>query len=410
MSSCLKYLICFYFLVYTTNAWPYGCDGKAFSKLNLLLKGTREIEFSTAAQYALDSDPGKIFLQSLRLHDRAELINYLKSENPNISSLRKQFLERLREMDANIARFRGMQVRSGAAQPGKNPHSPLSPEEKMLLELMVSRSLNVKPETVTMLRQEQKIKSARFFEEVADGKIQTEKDFFSGRQASEAERKALFDNKKNSLFTAMKECLANQTAAEAAISKEAMKAAFSQIVSSSTITVAMGVAVTGINRQKETAQDKAVTTAEKWKNIAVTGVANLNAKDLSLNLFMTALSNGLGTFFLNGKGSMIQRLGKSIVIYQLANAANVTLYIFTPGSPDQASWQKYGAFWATFLLAPPVMALPLNMVLSGAQCLYPQARWLKLANIGSRTAFAAGVNIGFYMGAEKFLYEKDKKP
>ena len=371
------------FLIYASNASAEDCDKSVFRKLGQLKKSSNEIELSTAAQFALDSESGNLFLRSLQIDSSADLLEILKSDQPNVPEFRTQLLERLREVDANVARFRGLQVKTGAAESGKTPQSPLSANEQLLIELIASRSLVLKPEANALLKKQLKVSSPLFFEDVTDGNIQNEKDFFVGKQASAAEIKIYFDKKQNNLFSAMKECLANQTAADSAFSKQAVQAAISQIVTSDVITFTSAVAVTGI--------------------------ANLHVKDLSLSLFITAISNGLGTLFLNGGGSMLQRLGKAIVIYQLSNAANVGLYVFTPGPPDQASWEKYGAYFGAWMFAAPVLALPLNVFLNGLQCLNPQAKWFKLANIGSRTALAAGINISVFAGAETFLYKKDDK-
>lgn len=370
------------FLLIGLLAWPPGLQAavKCPSRFRQFWNPIpRDIYLSKASQLALETEHGKRFLESLGFKSVDELQRFLNGNtDPTVKEFRRQLLERLAGIDATIARFRGMQVKANASLAGHTPDSDLSPEERIIAEFMAQRQLSVAADTRAMLAKETPApKKPRFFEEVPDG----------NPQAITAIREKMAQGGRNHRL-AMEECRKNQSPSESLLSKRAVQESAYQVGVSLTVTTLSAATVVG------------------WDHLD-----DLRMTDLSLMLLLTALNSGLGTLYLNGNGTAMQRYWKAMALFQGINVLNTGLYALAPDTGEKTETWKYGAYYMMFGATVPAASLPLNDFLMGFHCLYPDLKWTnRILEIVARSSFSATANVLFFVGEEKLLYSDKKEP
>ena|GEM_PF-6225103 len=378
------------FSVLTLLPYSAGADvcAENFAKLSVKSIGkTKIVKLSQASEFVLQTSNGKKMLKDFGFRDRAEMIKFMERVNKPVNKLfRQQMLNKLHEIDGYVATFRGKLVQQGKIKPGKDLATQLSQEEKILVEILGQRLLNPHPETASIIKNsvEPKLKEPKFFLDPEKTAFNEEGYFPKMKEAQGAE-KASLSKQGTRLYQGMKECLENQPKTEAVYNKRAVNEALKQVAISEVITLG--------------------------SYLYINGTSEIRVKDISINLLMTAISNGLGTLLLNGNGTMMVRFIQATAFHESLDAVGAGVYLITPSSPNeyQVPASHYWAFNATWGALGIAAGLPINQFLMGISCLYPTAAWASATNIAARTAYSVGINIFFFVTAEMFLYPKPQE-
>lgn len=350
-----------------------------------------EVHLSKATHFVLsETATGKQIIKDLNFNSLQELMTFLNTANDKVSKeLRRQLTEGFRKIDAEIAHYRGQQVAKGLAERGRSAASDLSTEEKLLAEFLAKKNMEPVEEVAHLLALKESdvtLKNMKFFKDPPPSPFEKQFDILSMPPAPHAVPQSVKGRVAN-FNRGMRECLANQTKTEAAFSNHAIKQAFTQLGVSQIVTFSAALTIAGFSME------------------------NLHVKELTINMFMTAVANGLGTLLLNGKGGVKTRFLQTLFFNQSLQTVSFGVFVMTPapeGRPSADPFEQWGynASWGLF---GALSGIPLNDYLKGLACMYPRAKWTYPANIAVRTAYSVGVNLVYFAGEDYFLFDdKDK--
>ncbi|MGE3611346.1 MAG: hypothetical protein AB7I27_17260 [Bacteriovoracaceae bacterium] len=392
------------FLTFSMASFAADCESN-YAKLGI--KGaSRKIvkaNLSQASKFALSTEAGKETLQAFGLKNTAELTRFIEQVDIPLNKLfRHHLLQVLHEIDQHVATFRGQLVAQGKIKAGKNAATELTEEEKILIEILTQRMLRPNPEAAEVLKNPTKaaLKEAKFFLEPPKPKLD-ERMLISGREAQGNVKTSIIKDSQK-IYNGMKECVSNMPKTELSLSGRAVKESLKQVLVSEVVTVG---AVVGVNSTPYLEKLDKMTSEGVMESIT-SGIADIHVKELSINLIMTAISNGAGTFLLNGNASIRVSWMQSTVFHAALDTFSAGIYFLTPAPNDKytAPLSDYFAFIATWGVVGEIARVPVNLFLTGVSCLYPQARWLPWVNFGTRMGFSVGVNVLYFVTANSYLY------
>lgn len=355
---------------------------RLFARLTNTTKA-KFLNFSKSSEHLFETKHGQKILHDLGFKDFQSFVSYLNTKDRVPSLIRRQLLQRLSLIDAEIARYRGILVKKGLADHGSDIASELSQKEKMLSELLAYKFLEIDKDGIAKLasnRSFEEVRKAKLFKTISKPTI--DENFLVQSLVRTSSPSVRLTNSMQRFQRSIRECLRNQTPAETAINKRAVTEAMKQTGVSVGVTWGTGL----------------------W--VAHAEEREIHAKELTLNLLMTAVSNGLGTFLLNGNGSLLTRFVQGVSFDESLQLANTVAYGLTPSEPgkENAPLEKYYALNAGFGFLVHTVGLPMNEMLAGLACLHPSSKLVAFTNYATRTAYSVGLNALFFYVEDKYYF------
>lgn len=376
-----------------------------YAKLAVKNSGKRlKVNLSEASKFVLKTESGKEFLSSTGFKDVNELIKFIEQVDRPVNKLfRKHLLDKLHEIDGHVASFRGLLVKEGKMKAGKNTGLELTDDEKILVEILGQRLLRPTTEATEVLKNPTQIslKESKFFQDPPKALFDGTSHFKNVTAATGKQKQNIIKDGQF-LYRGMRECVANQPKLEASFSKRAVTEALKQVAISETVTIGAAVTVSSADHFKKIEKLSVESTTEAL----TAGISEIRVKDLSINVLMTALSNGLGTFLLNGNAKISVRFLQATFFHESLDAIGAGIYVMTPAPENQyaAPVSDYYALNAAWGVGGTAAGVPVNLFLQGIACLYPNARWATYTNIATRIGYSIGINVLYFASADHFLY------